>query len=594
MDTSNAPFPYRISSRSSSSFNPTAPLTQRAYAYSSTGSPLNQSEDPVVIEVGTRYLRAGFANEPAPRCEIPFNEDMWRRVGDKVVEAKRGGTMLAHKVSSVSAEADKLKKKSTRKSRGELWQYDLRRLDTGLVEDLVERVLREAYNKYLLVDSKTKKVVLPLPPLLPIGLIKTITNTIFSHFQPPTITYFSAPVLCTVSAGLRSAVVVDIGWHETVVTPIYDLRVIGGLVGGSGRTKRAGKILKKKAGEALEALLAEKGIEGKKIREDFLEELVSRVVWCESYEVRKQERELRQKPDKPAARDVPPQLLSSGSATKPVFSTTGSSTMLIPLSTTDSHKPLSINVPLYTLSLPIEHAFFNPAPLSADLSSLADDDEPDQDELPIPQLLYNSLLACPIDVRAACLSRIVIVGGPSNIPGLKKRIVDELRGLVEERGGWNSFKSGKKSRARKGGIVTVIDEPPPPPPPPKDDKHLPSTRTPSPPPPPLPPRPPKHEETPEQLPASPTSSVGPQAEEAKYLSIGTNPVRVRIYEELAQKENQKPNQPPGLIRGVKSLGTWVGASIVAGARVKGICEVEREKFLSAVASGGMGLPSNMM
>ena len=150
MDTSGHHSAYRASSRTSTSYHPSStPLAPRAYAYSSPGSALNQSEDPVVIEIGTRYLRAGFANESAPRCVIPYSEDMWRRVGDKVVgSGKRGGTMLPHKAPIVS-ESLPAKKKSSRRSRGELWQYDLRTLDTGLVEDLIERVLREAYNKYI-------------------------------------------------------------------------------------------------------------------------------------------------------------------------------------------------------------------------------------------------------------------------------------------------------------------------------------------------------------------------------------------------------------------------------------------------------------
>lgn len=102
----------------------------------------------MVIEIGTRYLRAGFANEAAPRCVIPYTEDMWRKAGDKVVESqRRGGTMLPHKVP-IASDSVQVKRKSTRKSRGELWQYDLRNLDTGLVEDLIARALREAYNKY--------------------------------------------------------------------------------------------------------------------------------------------------------------------------------------------------------------------------------------------------------------------------------------------------------------------------------------------------------------------------------------------------------------------------------------------------------------
>ena len=140
---------YRGSSRTSTSYTSSTALTSRAYSYPSPGSALNQSEDPVVIEIGSRYLRAGFANEPAPRCEILYTEDMWRRVGDRIVDSgKRGGTMLPHRPGVLLETAAQSKKRSTRKSRGELWQHDLKTLDTGLVEDLLERALREAYNKY--------------------------------------------------------------------------------------------------------------------------------------------------------------------------------------------------------------------------------------------------------------------------------------------------------------------------------------------------------------------------------------------------------------------------------------------------------------
>lgn len=112
----------------------------------------------MVIEIGTRYLRAGFANEATPRCEIPYTEEMWRRVGDKLADGgKRGGTMLPHKASTTTVETPPSKKKSTRKTRGELWQYDLRTLDTGLVEDLLERVLRVAYNKYAGISERWLK-----------------------------------------------------------------------------------------------------------------------------------------------------------------------------------------------------------------------------------------------------------------------------------------------------------------------------------------------------------------------------------------------------------------------------------------------------
>ena len=53
-------------------------------------------------------------------------------------------------------------------------------------------------------------------------------------------------------------------------------------MGATGRTKRRGKLLRKKNEEIVEKVLLEKGIEGKDLRESYMEELVQHVVWCES------------------------------------------------------------------------------------------------------------------------------------------------------------------------------------------------------------------------------------------------------------------------------------------------------------------------
>ena len=397
-------------------------------------------------------------------------------------------------------------------------------------------------------------------------------------------------------------------------------------MGAAGRTKRAGKLLEKKTEEILERTLLEKGIEGKRPRESYVEELVQRVVWCETYEVRKRERELYHKTSRnmsPRLTPVSPVAMrTQGSSANPTFSTAGSATMLIPLQTPDSHKPLSINVPLSMLSLPVEHAFFE---------SMGSGDDPDQEELPLPELLYKTLLACHIDVRAVCLSRIVIVGGPSNIPGLKGRLIDELCRLVEEKGGWNIVNTAKATRSKRMDVsaLTTVGEDDGPPSlrenvvmpltpkilPPHPCVELP-LQTPTKPPFHGSPQVSRYRESPpqesllqessphespqeflpqeslsqEQHPAELVSTTGEQHQEQWLVSLD----RTRRYQELDARQNPKPSQPPGMIRGVKSLGAWVGGSIVAGARVRGICEVEREKFLSAVASGGVGLPSTML
>ena len=47
-------------------------------------------------------------------------------------------------------------------------------------------------------------------------------------------------------------------------------------------------------------------------------------------------------------------------------------------------------------------------------------------------MVYRSLLHLPVDVRSICMSRIVFVGGGTLIPGLRKRVLDEVANLIDE------------------------------------------------------------------------------------------------------------------------------------------------------------------
>ena len=77
-----------------------------------------------------------------------------------------------------------------------------------------------------------------LPSAFPLPLLSTILDCLFTQFQPPNVSLTSAPVLSTVAAGIRSALVVDIGWAETVVTGIYEFREVQ-----SRRSTRGSKLL---------------------------------------------------------------------------------------------------------------------------------------------------------------------------------------------------------------------------------------------------------------------------------------------------------------------------------------------------------------
>lgn len=112
--------------------NPHTPTTSRPVA-TTYGSPssLRADDDIIVVEIGSRYVRAGFAGDSVPKAKLQCGPEEQRRVGDFRTwqgTRLRNGTEWA--------------------AEHEIWRLDLRQLDLGLVQDKLERVMRDAFTKY--------------------------------------------------------------------------------------------------------------------------------------------------------------------------------------------------------------------------------------------------------------------------------------------------------------------------------------------------------------------------------------------------------------------------------------------------------------
>ncbi|KAL8963863.1 MAG: hypothetical protein Q9183_004892, partial [Haloplaca sp. 2 TL-2023] len=265
--------------------DPASPQTpQRPFssAFASPSLSYRADEDIVVFELGARHLFAGIAGENNPRCRLGFGPEECRRAGD-----------YRQYYPEYQDRPRKRKRNYQWGEDHELWRMDLRGLDLGLVEDKVERAVREAYTKYLLLDSKNKRLVLVLPSLMPHRLLSSVLSSIFTNFQMPSITLFSSPTANVVAAGCRAGLVVDIGWDESVITAVYEHREVH-----SRRTVRAMKLVTRhmaellqgcsKAGETTSSGESSKEIHPGKDDEgspdsryfDFAEEVTTRVAWC--------------------------------------------------------------------------------------------------------------------------------------------------------------------------------------------------------------------------------------------------------------------------------------------------------------------------
>ncbi|KAL8893260.1 MAG: hypothetical protein Q9192_005445 [Flavoplaca navasiana] len=452
--------------------DPSSPHTpQRTFSstFSSPSLSYRAEEEILVFELGARHLSAGIAGESNPRCRLVFDPEHGRRVGD-----------YRPYYPEYQDRPRKRKRDYHWGEEHELWRMDLRGVDLGLVEDKIERAVREA------------------------------------NFQPPSITLFSSPTVNVVAAGCRAGLVVDIGWDETVITGVYDFREIQVF-----RTARAMKLVTKYMAELLKesANPAAASTEGPELSEndksrlpfqlsfdsryfEFAEEVVSRIAWCptkpEATPQPQQNPDTAEKsPSPPPKREIP-ETISIPSPLPP--------------------RP-TLQIPFTQLASPVEKGLLAQGTNTHNL---------DLEEQPLPQLIYTTLLSLPTDVRAACISRIIITGGGSHIAGLKTRLLNDLITIIAARG-WNPVQ-GRATRA-------VAKNP-------KSD----------------------------QLRRAVTM-LEPQVED-------------EITEKLEKEKAKRcPAETVGEVRGVETLGAWAGGSLVASLKVKGVVEIERDVFLANGIAG---------
>ncbi|KAK4504100.1 hypothetical protein PRZ48_005015 [Zasmidium cellare] len=485
---------------------PTVPSLGRSISsqFGSPGSFRTEQEDVIIYELGPRYFSAGHAGESRPRCILPFTPELNRRPGD-----------YRHYDPLYATRERDWRLQEEWGTSYELYRTDLRELDLGLVEDRLERMLRRAQTEFLQLDAKPRKAVLIIPSLLPTPLLEIALKVLFGHFtQPPSIVVLTTPVLCCVSAGLRDALVVDIGWEETMVTAIGEYKEVA-----RGSTIRAGKLLTREIGTMIEEHIRSTGSES---LSDFkatfkeAEDVAQRMAWC-------RQREAHANSNDEAIR-------------LPIFG---------------SDPPRSTSLPFTNLAEPVETALF------ATGSAFKDYDDHD---LSLPLLVYRTLLSLPVDLRAICVSRIVITGTVSKTPGLKRRLLQEINQLVESRG-WDQVSNYGSAQARR-------------------DKPLKER--------------------------SANSNLRPGTANESASSIPLSPLKMplqeaiphadRVHDDIkdpvtlkAEREAAKGKAVPvkGIVRGVETLGPWAGASLVASMRVKGAHEIEREDFLKHGLKTGM-------
>ncbi|CAG8620704.1 6589_t:CDS:2, partial [Paraglomus occultum] len=120
--------------------------------------------------------------------------------------------------------------------------------DMDALYDRLSHFLREVYFRYLLTDSKHRKVVLCEPPMMPLKLKELIAKVLFENLQVPSISFAPSHMLALLTTGCTTGLVVDCGHLETTVMPTFSARPLTSFIrttplAGRALTKRLKNLL---------------------------------------------------------------------------------------------------------------------------------------------------------------------------------------------------------------------------------------------------------------------------------------------------------------------------------------------------------------
>ncbi|KAL0954360.1 hypothetical protein HGRIS_003353 [Hohenbuehelia grisea] len=169
----------------------TTHVLQASPAYSTTRRhSVYGTEDRVVIDPGSRIWKVGFSGEGKPR-------DVFYAGGE--AGAPLWGLRRATNPAQ-QMEEDKL------------------------LEVQLERCLRSVFHNSLLTDPKSRKVIIVEHPFLPLHIKDAIARILFENLQAPSISFASSHLLSLFTTGRITGLVLDCGHHESTALPIFASR----------------------------------------------------------------------------------------------------------------------------------------------------------------------------------------------------------------------------------------------------------------------------------------------------------------------------------------------------------------------------------
>ncbi|KAJ1366515.1 hypothetical protein KIN20_027193 [Parelaphostrongylus tenuis] len=344
---STAAKPSSFSQRSLSSL---ATCTSLSHAINS----IENSKPAVIIDIGRRLTKVGFAGEFVPRAIIHskyFHSSLYEQN-----DAQNGGH-----------------------------QFTQPRLSA------IVKFFQQIFSSCLLTMPRDRRVVIVENLLTPTGLREAICEALLVVLNVPSVLFIPSHLCATFPFNTDYALVVDVGYAETLAIPVAEGVVMLSCwelsnIGAMKLENRVRELLKEHGRVETCDGLCELGEEHWKIIEDsgIIEEICVRFVFC-----------------CPRERGVAIQTLGAQHNLQPIKSV---------------KLPLGTDFPRNSGICPAAcEVFFESA----------------NDDSPIQQLIHSLVERCPMDLRKTMFSSILLTGGPTLIPGFLSRLKEEIAELAK-------------------------------------------------------------------------------------------------------------------------------------------------------------------
>ncbi|GAA6097917.1 actin-related protein 10 [Tachysurus ichikawai] len=314
----------------------------------------------VVIDLGAAYTKCGFAGENGPRFIIPS-------------EIQRPGLQQPIKVV----------------------QYNI---NTEELYTNLKEFIHTLYFRHLLVNPRDRRVVIIESILCPSHFRETLSRVFFKHFEVPSVLFAPSHLMSIMTLGVNSALVMDCGYTETLVLPVYEgIPILSAWealpMGGKAIHKELESLMTEQCtvdtdlstGQCLPAIMGT-------IPEEVVEDVKVRTCFVSDLQRGLKIQEAKFNMDGTAERPAPPP-----DADYPL----------------DGRKILHIKG---SIRDSVAEILF----------------EQDNEEKSVASLVLDTLVKCPIDTRKVLSENLMVIGGTAMLPGFLHRLLAEIRLMVEK------------------------------------------------------------------------------------------------------------------------------------------------------------------